>query len=301
MFTELFNLTKKPVTVFSSSDDAAPVLTAEAGSLKTLLKACLVTGYGNKDALGYQMKFETEDLSGAVFVSSDSTSGQFHLKVDNQSGDARLSVYKTMSDFDSGEKPLTVDRLYKVKAGAWRLIGHEKAFILLLNATVPHQDDTMCAYPMIFGDVPSQSKRAAPSVVFWCAYDGKQSNYYQGIGGVQSTLFYHKNGFVDLSDTKTHAYAMCQPFVTNGGNITTAACRFRYDSKSGGVLLFEPILFNFDDGVWGFLPMVMPLSNLSSQSNLAMITDTLMLARTGWYVEGGNNNDCGVPTDFWWA
>lgn len=305
MFSQLFNLIKKPVTVFSSADDNAPVLTSDAGSLKTLLKACLVTGYGDKAGLGWQMKFETEDLTGVVFVSSDVTSGGYHLKVDNSSSNVKLSAYKTMTAFDQGQKALVQDRIYKAQTSEWRLIGHDKAFILLLDVSVQHNGDTKCGYPLLFGDVPSQTKRVAPTCVFWCANANKATNYYQGVGGVQSTLFYHKNGQTGINDDRTHRGALCYPFSmttgSGGANITTAACRFRYHSRHGGILLYEPILMTLDDGTWSLLPMVLPLSTLSEQTNLSMLTDTLMLARTGWYTGEGNNNDCGVPTDFWWA
>lgn len=303
MFSQLFNLIKKPVTVFSSADNNAPVLTSDAGSLKTLLKACLVTGYGDKAGLGWQMKFETEDLTGAVFVSSDVTSGGYHLKVDNSSSNVKLSAYKTMTAFDKGQKALVQDRIYKTQTSEWRLIGHEKAFILLLNVSIKHNGDTRCGYPLIFGDVPSQTKRVTPTCVLWCA--SNENDYSAGPGGIQATLFYHKNGNDGRNhDSRVHGSA-CYPMAISTGSssehITTAACRFNHHSRHGGTLLYEPILFTLNDGTWSFLPMVLPLSTLSEQTNLAMLTDTLMLARTGWYTGEGNNNDCGVPTDFWWA
>lgn len=131
------------------------------------------------------------------------------------------------------------------------------------------------------------------------------NNYYQGVNGVQSTLFYHKNGNQTLSDGKSYRNAFGYPFRisegSSGVNLVTAACRFDRQSEYGATLLFEPILFALNDSTWAFLPMVMPLSALLPESNFAMIADTLMLARTGWYAEEGNNNDCAVPTDFWWA
>lgn len=48
----MLNTKLKPVTLFTSNDEGAPVLSASAGSLKALLKACLVTGYGNKTRAG---------------------------------------------------------------------------------------------------------------------------------------------------------------------------------------------------------------------------------------------------------
>lgn len=307
MFTNLFNLTKKAVTVFSSSDKGAPTLTNDAGSLKTLLKACLVTGYGDKKALGWQMKYETDDQTSAVFISADKTSSGYHFKVDNTDKDVKLSVYRTMTAFDAGQNPMVVGRIYRARASQWRLIGHEKAFILLLNLPVKSNGSTPCAYPIIFGDAPSQSNHVAPNCVFWSASDNGVTNYYQGVGGVQSTLFYNKNGYLGRSGIKDLSHAYCHPFLLSSGtsaiNIKTARCRFDYQNMRSEYVLYEPILFTTNDGSWSLLPHLMPVSGRLEQANLGMLDDKLMLARTGWYsddVENGNN-DCVIATDFWWA
>ena len=73
MFTGLFQLEQKPVTVFSSDDADAPILTKDAGSLTTLLKACLITGYGGKTALGWDMAFAIEDQKSAATLHSINT------------------------------------------------------------------------------------------------------------------------------------------------------------------------------------------------------------------------------------
>lgn len=46
-----------PVTVYKSDDVGAPVLNGLAGSLCTVLDACLVTGYGAKAAAGWAIQF----------------------------------------------------------------------------------------------------------------------------------------------------------------------------------------------------------------------------------------------------
>ena len=50
-----------PVTLYQSTDTDAPQLANAQGSLKTLLKACLVTGYGDKQPLGWAMPFEEDN------------------------------------------------------------------------------------------------------------------------------------------------------------------------------------------------------------------------------------------------
>lgn len=304
MFTSLFQLEQKPVTLFSSLDNQAPILTGEAGSLKTLLKACLVTGYGDKQGLGWQMLHETEDKNSACFMSNDPTSSKYLLKIDNSNANVKLSAYQTMSDFNSGQKPLVENQIYQLKACEWRLIGHSKAFILLLDYIFGSSNNQIkVAYPLLFADLPRQTKRLAPVCVFWCA---RKAASYDNSGGVQSVLFHHVNGSNSNSTGRNHASAY--PFVVNNGqagaNLTKNYCRFSYDSHAGASVLYEPILVNLPDSTWSFLPMLQPLSaRLADVANLGLITETTIKANTGYY--GGNevndNLDCAVPINWWYA
>lgn len=303
MFSDLFKLTQKPVRVFSSTDKDAPVLTAAAGSLKTLLKACLITGYGDKTALGWQLKYESDDKNSAVFVSQDPTSAGYHLKIDNTDAIAKISAYYHMTSIDEGDKPLAQGLNYHTHITDWRLIGHEKAFILLVHIMAKHQDETYFALPLVFGDLPKQSSRIAPLCVLWCGYYNNVSSYLQGVGGLQSTLWQNPLGQSALSDSKTEHSALCYPVYLSQhpAPAQKSYCRFDHKSFASSILLFEPPLMALEDGTWTFLPMLMPLSTRAEVGNLAMLNDTMMLARTGHYVCGNNNNDCAVPTNWWWA
>lgn len=303
MFNSLFQLEQKPVKVYSSSDKNAPVLTEAAGSLKTLLKACLVTGYGDKSPLGFQMKFESEDKNSAVFVSSNVRSSGYHLKVNNSQKVVKLSCYQNMSSIDDGEKPTVVDRNYHPKTSEWRLVGHDTAFVLLLDITPTNFTDKI-SLPLLFGDLPRQLKRQVAPCVLWCGFNSI-SSHNQSIGGVQSTLFYKPNGYSNYTSSRGVDSALCYPFVVNNGqagmNITNSYCRFTHASQSPSSLLHEPILFSLPDGTWSFLPMLQPLSKRAVETNLALITENCLLARTGISDHSSNNHDCIVPIDWWWA
>lgn len=54
-------------TLYQSSDPDAPQLLGQLGDIKSIFKACLVTGYGNKQGAGYTIENET-DVS-AEFIS----------------------------------------------------------------------------------------------------------------------------------------------------------------------------------------------------------------------------------------
>lgn len=298
MFTSLFQLEQKPVTVFSASDAGAPTLTADPGSLKTLLKACLVTGYGSKQGLGWQMPFESTDKNVAAFKSADPTASGFYLKIDNSTtSTAKLSAYQTMTDISTGTKPLVVDQLYDLVASNWMLVGHSKSFILLLDVTVTGEK---VAFPLIFGDLPREKKRVVPICVFWTS----RKNSYNA-GGLQITMVY-PNGQAG-SNSPGMPYSPAYPIIVNdgasGSNLTSFACRFNNTSYINASVLYEPLLMKLPDSTWSLLPMLQPLSTpLSDVANLGLITATTIKAKTGRHgSQGSDNQDCAVPTDWWYA
>lgn len=305
MFTSLFQLEQKPVTVFSSADDNAPILTADPGSLKTLLKACLVTGYGGKTALGWQMLFESDDLLSAAFASQDPTASKFVFKIDNSGATtARLSAYQSMTDINTGVKPIVVDNLYDLHASSWRLIGHSKTFVLLLDINLY---GTKVAYPILFGDLPRESKRLQPLCVMWSA----RKNTFRKSAGVKSTLLYglNFNGSNPSSSSDGVQYTPAYPFVVNtdssGANIVDSGSFFTYNTKIKATALYSPILSCLPDSTWTMLPMFNPLSSVVTDvSNLGFLTQTHIKATTGFAGVSAAiffNEDCAIPINWWYA
>ena len=298
MFTDLFQLEQKPVTVFSSGDAGAPVLLKEPGSLKTLLKACLVTGYGDKASLGWAMKFESEDQKSAAFASTDVTASQFVFKIDDSSSTtAKLSAYQSMASIDVGQNPFGVDNEYTLYASDWRLVGHSKAFILLLDVDMK---GFRCALPIVFGDIPCEVKRVEAACILWSARVGGY-----GTGGLQSTLAKwpngHNSGYSNMD--KAVCYPVRMSSEGNGFNINQGLCRFSYTDYVNASALYEPVLMSLADSAWGMLPMLLPLSSrLIEVANLGQINANAINARTGHYdYFGFDNNDCAVPTNWWYA
>ena len=154
----MLNTQLKPVTLFKSTDEGAPVLSASAGSLKALLKACLVTGYGNKTALGWEMPFE--DANNAAFRSKSPESSRYFLKINQpQTRTATVQAFRAMTLLTAGSGEFGYTGNYQkfsfVESGRnqqdnWWLIGHDGAFVLIVGAN--HQND---AVMLFFGDVPS--------------------------------------------------------------------------------------------------------------------------------------------------
>lgn len=300
MFTSLFQLEQKPVTVFSSGDAGAPTLTKDPGSLKTLLKACLVTGYGSKASLGWQMLFESADTKSAAFASTDPTASKYVIKINNSTAtSAKISAYQSMTNIDTGVKPMAVDNDYELFDGEWRLVGHSKAFILLLN--VKKYTSIPMAYPILFGDLPRETKRLSPVVVFWTARTG---TYWHN--GLQSVFQYTPNGVASTSSIKNYANGNCYPVVTNntdgGVNIIAALAKFNAQSFAVQTPLYDTYLCSLPDSTWSLLPMLQPIStSLNTVANLGSVNDYSIKACTGNFSDNLYNSDCVVPTDYWWA
>src|SRR5574337_1914064 len=87
------------VNVYRSSDASAPVLTGQAGSLITVLDACLISGYGSKSPAGWAKPYSGTNL--AAYRAA--TGNRFYFRVDDSGTvEARISGYETMSDVNTG-------------------------------------------------------------------------------------------------------------------------------------------------------------------------------------------------------
>ena len=128
-----YNPTKVPVTVYRSTDAGAPELKAEAGSLKTLLKTCLVSGYGGKQGLGWQMHNESGNRAVFHFGAG------FGLDVDSGNNDYSLCTFRGGATFaadlgypNPNTNTFTYKAGYQGNVAEWMLVGHAQAFALVL-------------------------------------------------------------------------------------------------------------------------------------------------------------------------
>lgn len=154
----MIETTPKAVSLFKSTDEGAPKLTASAGSLKTLLKACLVSGYGDKQPLGWEMPFEQGNV--AVFRSKSPESNRHFLRIDNNAvRTALMRAYIAMSNIDTGtgafHYPNSYEKFGYIESSRsandnWWLVGHEHGFVLLVGSI--NKNGTSLFF---FGDVPS--------------------------------------------------------------------------------------------------------------------------------------------------
>lgn len=127
-----------PVKVYRATDTGAPQLKREVGSLKTLLKTCLMNGYGEgtnrKEPIsGWQM---FEETAHSVTFHSDKTYGM-GLKVENPEttfvkaymvGGERFAEYVSYANRETNNFSYNHDFAMK----NWLLVGCESGFMLVL-------------------------------------------------------------------------------------------------------------------------------------------------------------------------
>ena len=119
---------------------------------------------------------ESEDKKSAAFASQDPTASKFVFKINNSDvTKAKLSAYQSMTDINTGVKPIAVDNLYDLYASNWRLIGHGKTFVLLLDVALANTSTTV-ACPILFGDLPREVKRVEPLCVMWSGRTDRYGN-----------------------------------------------------------------------------------------------------------------------------
>ncbi|MDO4434840.1 MAG: hypothetical protein Q4B71_00295 [Cardiobacteriaceae bacterium] len=125
--------TTTPVTLYRSTDADAPQITPTEGAIKTVFEACLVTGYGDKQPLGFEMPFS--DNHRAVFRSKNEQSSRLYFQLDNsEKTRAQVTGYRTMTALNQGtgqfpERPLGIVSEYAPhnRKTHWALIGCDKA------------------------------------------------------------------------------------------------------------------------------------------------------------------------------
>lgn len=84
-----------PVKVYKSSDQGAPILNFSRRSIsdvKTILKACLVTGYGEKDGAGWQMENEADNK--ATFWADNVAMADYRYTIDGSLAKPHLVSYQ---------------------------------------------------------------------------------------------------------------------------------------------------------------------------------------------------------------
>lgn len=127
------NYERLPVKVYRWDDAEAPKLDKSANCVQLILKACLVTGYGTKQAAGWTMPFEDTSTGVKVFRPKFGAEQDFYVRTSGDTGTLLyMQVYTKMSDINTGELKLQCSTPFKYGVtpctGRWVVIATERGF-----------------------------------------------------------------------------------------------------------------------------------------------------------------------------
>lgn len=126
-----------PVKIFKSTDQGAPVIKiGKPSEMITVLKKCLVEGYGDKSPLGWTLAFEDASKFAAVFRNDNAigSGGYFQINGTGYSNandnSVRIHVAKLINGIDVFIEKLTMRQvgILKEAVTGWCLVGTSRGF-----------------------------------------------------------------------------------------------------------------------------------------------------------------------------
>ena len=277
------------VHVYKYSDDGAPQLSANSASLNQIIKACLVTGYGNKTAAGWQLVYDSQENNPSstehrICVRAndlDSTRTYFEFKkVDfNLYGIAYLeaSAFDAWTDDNQGlglinhgarvginhnsQTGMYMAYHYNLQAPVrvikWMIIADGKGFYLLLGVN-NNQSTYSVGY---FGDYISINPTRPQAVI--AAFNSANSYNIGGFAAVASNNL-SAQGRICLADKKLAALtSMFVPAYGFGNRYNTSIwlqTPINYQLDAGDAMVFSrPMLATVGNNITlvGYLPGLM--------------------------------------------
>jgi hypothetical protein len=147
--------------VYSSTDPSAPVLSGTAGTLISVLDACLVNGYGAKPAAGWTKEFSGTNVA-AYRMGTGGNAQRYYMRVENTGTVfALIAAFRTMTDVNTGTErtpapsyynsstanmgdngvALLVSHTATTQARPWRIYATPTMFYMFIQAaSVPGQE-----------------------------------------------------------------------------------------------------------------------------------------------------------------
>lgn len=273
---------KQAVKIFSSTDKEAPQLNRQANELQVILKACLVTGYGDKQSAGWDLSFEEDGIK--VFSPKPNAHTHFFLKLSNDTGqECKTQVYTDMTAIDNGQ--LRLELATPFKYGIGNATTHKWALVATTDA---------------FWFFHETGGRIDVSATY--LYCGKVGQNTKGSYGV---LLSHTGGVWDIYDTDRYAITSDNAGSTGGFatpkllvDDTVVDCYYlsMFDSIKNHTtnVLVSPIFVKTQDELFG-LPAYNP-----SVINKAMwdkVENRFMVATTSTHYQQKSN--IYIPVDYW--
>lgn len=211
---------KYPVQVYRSSDAYAPQLDRNPNCVATILKACLVVGYGDKNPAGWTMPFQDDESNAMVFRPKIEAEQDFYLRISKDTGrELTAQVFLNMTDANTGELKLHCDTPFKYAIGRetsrkWLLLACGRAF-WFFHETADHITPSQSASYFYCGDT---SKNTQGDRAIYLKHTG-------GSWGINDTDRYfifdkqNSGGIVigKLFDVRSQRVLNCDPVSLFGG------------------------------------------------------------------------------------
>lgn len=281
------NNLEMPAHLYLSSDDDAPALTKT--NLSLILKACLVTGYGNKPGAGWTMPHEDAAASKRVFAPAKTGELDSYLRVADQSGQSRVAAYRQMSDIDNGEAILELATPYKHGqgrqwSGRWAVVATARGVVVWV------EDGYNAAQPgmmLCYGDSSSADNGSRTLIL---AHSGGEFD-----DGSHGSLF-HWPGKSDSG----RGYAQARSYRDDtGAQAQDFFGLFAVLRETAGQYL-APVMLQRGERLYA-VPGV--YCNTRAADNLALIDDEgaqyIVLHSYGWRSLDDNFSRLAVRTDKW--
>lgn len=129
-----------PVKLYYSTNSEAPQIDRTPNCVQTILKACLVTGYGDKEPAGWSLPFEDNEKGIKVLRPPQGVHNDFYLKLSNDTGYSIVpQVLTNMTAIDNGDLKLEMSNILTYSGhgntdkSKWVLIASDFAFVFLVE------------------------------------------------------------------------------------------------------------------------------------------------------------------------
>lgn len=165
---------KVPVKMYKSTDAGAPSIVG-AGSMMNIFKACLVTGYGDKEGAGWSMPFENATTK--VFRPEVGVEKDFYLQCTADNGaQVKTKIYSKMTAAGTGTLMMETETAFVhgfEGSRKWVLLATPRCMWIFIDTAGKYGTKNWGAFFTI-GDTGFNS-------------DGKKLLFYKHIGGTWGT------------------------------------------------------------------------------------------------------------------
>ncbi len=214
------NPISEPVLMYSSTDANAPQINLAArtaGDVKTVLKACLVTGYGTKQGAGWTIKSET--ATGAMFVSPSVTMIDYKIGIDDRSASQTVWYYTYKNTRANPSDNTIIKDKTNISEDStengWRLLVTNRGVIFIELYYQTEVNAVMCRMTYI-GRVKSTLASEGKNILFWCT--GVSAPNFHPTNEIRQVKHCFVNNYTDLYFTAANM-AFIEPTLPR--NIST--------------------------------------------------------------------------------